>query len=220
MPGPQTLPSRQRARVLDAYRGRGHRNSNLWLVYSVKQDQDLLLHSDRSLVHWLTFLESDPSVAGFAPIPDELSTLLKVGPAAAMILERKDRQLEVHVVAGQDPGLKTVDTHGGPATVRIIAPDDLRAHARLAIRWLKAIGYAGLFRYKDLTPVSNQLTTVFMRRWTGTVNDLIDDLAGADRAAIFAALVKAAIGGHIELDLSSHGLCGASGWKWTGWDAR
>jgi hypothetical protein len=71
MAGVQTLPSRQRARVLEAYRGRGHRNSNLWLVYSVKQDQDLLLHSDRSLVHWLTFLEGDPDVTGFAPIPDQ-----------------------------------------------------------------------------------------------------------------------------------------------------
>jgi len=220
MTGPQTLPSRQRARVLDAYRGRGHRNSNLWLVYSVKQDQDLLLHSDRSLVHWLTFLESDPSVAGFAPIPDELSISLKVGPAAAMVLERRDRQLEVHVVAGQDPGLTVVDTHGGPATVRIITSDELQARARLAVRWLKAIGYAGLFRYKDLTPVTNQLTPVFMRRWRGTVNDVIDDVAGVDRAAIYAGLVKAAIGGHIELDLSSHGLCAASGWKWTGWDAR
>src|SRR5690606_23397495 len=95
MAGVQTLPSRQRARVLEAYRGRGHRNSNLWLVYSVKQDQDLLLHSDRSMVHWLTFLESDPDVTGFAPIPDELSSVLNVGPAAAMVLERKDHQLEV-----------------------------------------------------------------------------------------------------------------------------
>jgi hypothetical protein len=220
MAGVQTLPSRQRARVLEAYRGRGHRNSNLWLVYSVKQDQDLLLHSDRSLVHWLTFLESDPDVTGFAPIPDELSSVLNVGPAAAMVLERKDRQLEVHLVASVAPELTTVETHGGPAKVRVIAPEDLQARARLAVRWLKAIGYAGLFRFKDLTPVSNQLTLAFTRRWSGTVNDLVDDLAGLDRAAILAGLVKAAIGGHVELDLSSHGLCGASGWKWTGWDER
>lgn len=220
MAGVQTLPSRQRARVLDAYRGRGHRNSNLWLVYSVKEDQDLLLHSDRSLVHWLAFLESDPSVAGFRPIPDELSAVLKVAPAAAMILERKDRQLEVHTLADQSPELATIETCAGPAAVRVIAPGELQARARLAARWLKAVGYAGLYRYKDLTPVTNQLTPAFMRRWRGTVNELVDDLAGLDRAAIFAGVVKAAIGGHIELDLSSHGLCGTSGWKWTGWQSR
>lgn len=31
--------STQRARVLDAYRGRGRQNSNLWLGYSVKQNK-------------------------------------------------------------------------------------------------------------------------------------------------------------------------------------
>lgn len=214
MAGAQTLPSRQRARVLDAYRGRGHRNSNLWLVYSVKQDQDLLLHSDRSLVHWLTFLETDPSVVGFRPVTEEMSTELKVGPAAAMVLERKSHQLEVHIVAATDPGVSSVETGVGMATVRVVTVDELQARSRLALRWLKAIGYAGLFRYQDMTPVMNQLATVLMRRWSGTLDDLASDLSGHDRAAVYGAAVKAAIHGHVELDLTSHGLCGASGWKW------
>jgi|APAra7269097559_1048567.scaffolds.fasta_scaffold13733_1 hypothetical protein len=215
-----TLPSRQRGRVLEAYRGRGHRNSNLWLVYSVKQDQDLLLHSDRSLVHWLTFLESDSSVVGFRPINEEVSALLKVGPAAAMVLERKNHQLEVHVVAANSPGVPTVETGVGIATVRVITCDELQTRSRLALRWLKAIGYAGLFRYQDMTPVMNQLATVLMRRMTGTLNDLVDDLSGHDHAAIYGAVVKAAIHGHIDLDLASHGLCGTSGWKWNSMHAR
>lgn len=49
MPGSPTLSSRQRACVLETDRSRGHRNSNLWLVDSVKQDQDIFLNSDRSL---------------------------------------------------------------------------------------------------------------------------------------------------------------------------
>lgn len=60
MAGAQTLPSRQRARVLDAYRGRG--------------------------------------------------VQLKVGPAAAMFLERKSGQLEVHVLAANDPGMPRIET--------------------------------------------------------------------------------------------------------------
>lgn len=220
MAGAQTLPSRQRARVLDAYRGRGHRNSNLWLVYSVKQDQDILLHSDRSLVHWLTFLETDPSVVGFRPLTEEMSAALKVGPATAMVLERKNRQLEVHVLAAGDPGVPTVETGVGIATVRVITVDELQVRSRVALRWLKAIGYAGLFRYQDMTPVMNELAAVLMRRWSGTLNDLTDDLPGHDRAAVYGAIVKAAIHGHVELDLTSHGLCGASGWKWNASQAR
>ena len=78
MPGTPSLPSRQRARVLETYRSRGHRNSNLWLVYSVKRDDDLLLHSDRGLVHWLAFLETDPSIVGFRPATDEICAQLGV----------------------------------------------------------------------------------------------------------------------------------------------
>jgi len=213
MAGAQTLPSRQRGRVLDAYRGRGHRNSNLWLVYSVKQNQDILLHSDRSLVHWLTFLESDPSVVGFRPVTEEMSAELKVEPAAAMILERKNHQLEVHIVAATEPGVSSVETGVGMATVRVVTVDELQTRSRLALRWLKAIAYAGLFRYQDMTPVMNQLAAVLMRRWSGTLDDLASDLPGHDRAAVYGAAVKAAIHGHVELDLTSHGLCGTSGWK-------
>lgn len=220
MAGAQTLPSRQRARVLDAYRGRGRRNSNLWLVYSVKQDQDLLLHSDRSLVHWLTFLETDSSVVGFRPLTDELSAQLKVGPTTGMVLERKNHQLEVHVVAANDPGVASVETGVGVATVRVVTVDELRARSRLALRWLKAIGYAGLSRYQDMTPVMNQLTAALMQRWRGTLDDVANDLSGHDRAAVYGAVVKAAIHGHVALDLSSHGLCGASEWTWCAFQGK
>lgn len=213
MAGPQTLPSRQRARVLDAYRGRGHRNSNLWLVYSVKQDKDLLLHSDRSLVHWLTFLETDPSVVGFRPPTEEMSVELKVGAAAAMVLERKNHQLEVHIVAATDPNVSSVETGVGMATVRVVTIDELQTRSRLALRWLKAIAYAGLFRYHDMTPVMNQLAAALTQRRSGTLDDLASDLFGHDRAAVYGAAVKAAIHGHVELDLTSHGLCGATTWK-------
>lgn len=213
MPGTPSLPSRQRARVLETYRSRGHRNSNLWLAYSVKQDQDLLLHSDRSLVHWLAFLETDPSVVGFRPITDELSAQLKVGPGAATILERRGRGLEVHLLAGGQPTVTAVETGVGPARVRAISAEELQAHARVALRWLKAIGYVGLFRFRDMTAVRNQLVPCIMRRVSGKVDDLVEDLPGFDRAALYAALVTAAIEGNVELDLTTHGLCGASRWK-------
>ena len=78
MPGSPTLSSRQRAHVLKTDRSRSHRNSTLWLVYSVKQDQDILLHSNRSLVHWLAFLETDSSVMSFRPVTDDLVAHLRL----------------------------------------------------------------------------------------------------------------------------------------------
>lgn len=213
MSGSPTLPSRQRARVLETYRGRGHRNSNLWLVYSVKQNQDILLHSDRSLVHWLAFLETDPTVLGFRPVTDQLASQMQVSPAAATILERPDRQLEVHLIACGNQEMETIETGVGPAAIRVISEEELQNLSRIALRWLKAIGYAGLYRFRDLTPVLNELIPSLIRLNSGRVDDLFADLPGFDRAALYAALVKSAIEGTVELDLTSHGLCGTSAWQ-------
>jgi hypothetical protein len=208
----KTPRSAQRARVLDAYRGRGRQNSNLWLGYSVKQNQDLLFHSDRSFVHWLTFLESDPLVVGFYPISQDVSSVLEVGPECAMVVDRSKHQLEVHIVAAVGREVEAVQTESGLATVRVISYDELRARSRLAVHWLKAVNYAGMFRYKSLNVIMNQLAVALTHRQSGTVDDLAQDLAGHDRASVFGAVVKAAIHGRLDLDLSAHGFCGASHW--------
>lgn len=66
--------SQQRLRVMDVYRGRGHRNSNLWLGYSEKLDQDCIVTNDRELVHWIVFLEIDPTVKRFECAPQGADT--------------------------------------------------------------------------------------------------------------------------------------------------
>jgi len=208
----KTPRSAQRARVLDAYRGRGRQNSNLWLAYSVKQNQDLLFHSDRSFVHWLTFLESDPLVVGFYPISQDVSNVLEVGPECAMVVDRSKHQLEVHIVAAVGREVEAVQTDSGLATVRIISYDELRARSRLAVHWLKAVNYAGMFRYKSPNVIMNQLAVALTHRQSGTVDDLAEDLTGHDRASVFGAVVRAAIHGRLNLDLSAHGLCGATHW--------
>lgn len=212
MAAAKTLRSTQRTRVLDAYRGRGRQNSNLWLGYSVKQNQDLIFHSDRSFVHWLTFLESDPSVVGFYPISDGLSAVLGVGPECAMVVDRPKQQLEVHIVAAVARELATVQTDSGLATVRVISYDELRARSRLAVHWLKAVNYAGMLRYTNVAALMNQLAFALTQRHSGTLDDLMEDLAGFDRALVYGAVVRAAIDGRLDLDLSSHGVCGASRW--------
>lgn len=67
-----SLKSSLRQSVIGAYRARGRGNSNLWLVYSPKTDTDWLIPSDRQLVHWLYFLESNPEVRSFNLAPDPI----------------------------------------------------------------------------------------------------------------------------------------------------
>lgn len=210
----QTLPSRQRAQVLQTYRSRGRRNSNLWLAYSVKLDQDLLLYSDRSLVHWLTFLETDRNVSGFGPLPTEVLAQLGVEHSAATLVEHKDHKLEIHLLTDGTRTVSNIDTAAGNAHVRLVALDELQGRARLALRWMKAIGFASMYRSRDLSPVLNQLIVQMMQRDQGSVDDLAADCFGLDRPALYAALVKAAITGCVEIDLTAHSLCGSTHWSW------
>lgn len=184
------LPSRQRARVLDSYRGRGHRNGNLWLVYSIKGNRDFIFHSDRSLVHWLVFLESDPSVASFQEIDDELSERHGLPRASAMFVRYRSGLDEIHLVATELPQIHEIDTGAGVAQLRLIPEESLRTQAQVAVRWLKALSYAAVFRHQDLTVLGNLFTPSLLRRRSGTLDELFSEFSEIDRATAYAVLVR------------------------------
>ena len=143
-----------RRSIPDAYRTRGHRVNNLWLVYSVKTDRDWLLPSDRQFVHWLTFLETNPEVVTFDLAPEPvLSHDDKECRATELdaIAVFRDQHVEWHEVkAGtvrQDADrsqflAQEAAAHDAGAIYRIFNDQDLRPNSKLAVRWLKAIGYA------------------------------------------------------------------------------
>ena len=56
--------------LLKKYRSRGHRNSNLWLVFSVNTARDWIIDSDVRLIYWLLYLESHPDVQSFNLEPE------------------------------------------------------------------------------------------------------------------------------------------------------
>lgn len=213
MSGKSSLASRQRGRVFDAYRGRGHRNSNLWLVYSIKENRDFMLHSDRSLIHWLCYLESDASVASFDVLNEEFCNDIAVEQTRCMLVHCREPRVEIHVVGGERPYAAELHTESAVAKIRHIDSDELEAKAKLAIRWLKALSYVALYRYQDLAPASNQVASLLARSMNGTVNDLAEQLDHLDRAALFAAVVKAAIRGNLKLDLAAKSLCGETQWQ-------
>ncbi len=209
-----TLPSRQRARVLDAYRGRGHRNGNLWLVYSVKENRDFILHSDRSLVHWLAFLESDPCVVSFREIGDVLAAQHDLATSSTMIVQYRSGLEEIHLVAKELPQTLEIDTGIGVARLRGISEEEIRSQAQVAIRWLKALSYATVFRQQDLTTIGNLFTPTLLTLRNGTVGDLLSEFSDVDHATAYAVLVRAAIFGQITMDLKLQGLSPKTPWAW------
>lgn len=131
--------SKQRLRILDAYRGRGRKDNNLFLVYSVKTDRDWILPSDRQFVHWIVFLETAPNVKTFNLAPD-------------IVFAQDEKELRGTEL---DAEVAMFDGHTEWHEVKS-SESELEAHrsqllAQAAAAWREGTKYR-LFTDRDLTP--------------------------------------------------------------------
>jgi len=206
--------SQQRLRVFDAYRGRGRRTNDLWLVYSVKTDRDWILSSNRQLVHWLVFLETEPSVKSFDFSPTKRETSDDVTVAVVLTNGSKERHL---VIADRAEVLKDVNSGANDRQsegIRIYSDIDLRPQVQLAMRWMKAIAFAAALRDKEHMHLRLALLPLLRPMECGVIGQLVEELSGFENSLVLGMLVRLAIEGHVKIDLSSFGFCSATPWAW------
>lgn len=206
--------SLQRLRVFDAYRGRGRRINALWLVYSVKMNQDFIFSSDRRFVHWLTFLETNPLVKSFeltssadGSVPD---TVIKV--------QLNNGGLETHfVLAGRstESALSTSQDGGYQCdSARTFTDVDLEPRVPLAMRWHKALAFAAAIRDKEYAPLRLALIPLVRSMGKGTLGQVLEELRDFEQAATLGVFVRIAVEGHVNIDLEKSRFCYASVWTW------
>lgn len=220
----KSLRSKQRSEVISAYRGRGKRNNNLWLVYSVKTDRDWILPSDRQLVHWIYYLETNPLVASFdlMPIPiishDGEETR---GTELDAIVMNTDGSTEWHEVKSSESektrarsqlNAQSSAAVAAAATYRIFTDTDLRPLGRISIRWLKAICSAAAIRGQEQVQATLSILSIIQSQQAGYVVDLVDELAGFDSAILLGVLARLTIQGHVNLDLQTKGYGYSTRW--------
>lgn len=214
-----------RRSIPEAYRARGRRKNNLWLVYSAKTDRDWLLPSDRQLVHWLAFLEANPDVLTFDLAPEPVlshdDTEQRATELDAIAVYR-DRHVEWHEVkAGtvrQDSDRSQFLAQGAAAseagaTYHIFNDEDLRPKARLAIRWLKAVGFAAAIRAQEHGPCRSALAAYVRDREGGNVRSVISELKNHDPAVVLGMLVRLSVSGTIHLDLEERSFGLGTRWR-------
>jgi hypothetical protein len=174
----QSPRSMLRRSIPDVYRARGHRVNNLWLVYSVKTDRDWILQSDQQLIYWITFLEANPEVITFDLAPDPGGYLedkefnsVKIDAIAYF----RDHHIEWHDIKAEANRREMSNTlsqkqeaaHEVGVIYRIFKDDDLRLNAKLAVRWLKALGFAAAIRGQEHFPCRTALASYFNSKKSG-----------------------------------------------------
>ncbi len=213
-----------RRSIPDAYRARGHRINNLWLVYSPKTDRDWLLPSDRQLVHWLVFLESDREVLSFDLAPEPVASHDANEPRATeldAIVIFRDRHVEWHEVKA---GTKLQETDRSQfqaqvaaaqkagAIYRIINDEDLGPKARLATRWLKAIGFAAAIRGQEHGSCRSALVACLNNKKNGFVRSIVSELQTFDTAVVLGLLVRLSLSGIVCLNLEDQSFGLGTNW--------
>ncbi len=210
--------ARARQSLRSAYRARGHRNANLWLVHSLKTDRDWLIGSDRSLVHWLHYLEADPRVATFIvdPSQEEIRTFGIDGiDAAAAVARTHDGCLEVHRIYESTRAADADAAEGltGVQLVKISATPDLHSCGRHAFRWLNALGYANAIGKDSHHAAFVAVGVVVKQKECGSVGEVIDSLELHSPSIVIGVLVHLAISGSITLDLGSGSVARSTTWS-------
>lgn len=210
-----SMKSTLRKTVMEAYRSRGKGISNLWLIYSAKTNSDWVLPSDRQLIHWLYFLETNPDVSTFdlapEPILSEDENETRATELDALVTPRMGQQEWHEVKAGRgkkDPAHASQTTTQARAaakehaTYRRFDDTDLKPNAKVAMRWAKAMGFAAAIAGQEYIACRTSMLLVFKRRGSGTVRQLLDDLAECDSAVAHGMLVRLAVTGIVRIDLS------------------
>lgn len=214
-----------RRSIPDVYRARGHRVNNLWLVYSPKMDRDWILPSDRQLVHWLVFLESDRDVLSYDLAPEPIMSHDGVEQRETeldAIVIYRDRHVEWHEVkAGTTHSesdrsqfqAQAAAANNAGAIYKIINDVDLAPKARLAIRWLKAIGFAAAIRGQEHGPCRSALVIYLNNKKSGHVSSILTELQAFDSAVVLGMLVRLSVSGIVNLNLEDRSFGLGTIWR-------
>lgn len=224
-----TLKSQLRQTVIDAYRARGHGPSNLWLVTSVKTNQDWLLPSDRQLIHWIACLEINSDVIDFDLAPEVILSQDSNEQKATQldaIVTYKDHRIAWHEVkAGrnkQDPNNRSQFLAQAAAAskehvqYRIFNDRDLKPLTKMALRWIKPLAFANALCGQEHSHCRALLVTYFKQHESGNIGQIMHALSEHDQAIVLGMVSRLAFQGVITLDLSKYSFGLLSPWSYRG----
>lgn len=222
-----SLKSSLRKSVLKTYRARGRSVSNLWLVYSVKTNSDWILPSDRQLIHWLYFLETNPDVVSFnlapEPILSEDNNEVRATELDAIVTFRDGSIAWHEVKAGKEPNdpshlsQKQAQINAAAKAHRIYKrfnDTDLAPIVKISLRWLMAISYAAAIREHEHINCRTYLLIAIREQKEGTINSLLVELGGFESAVVLGVLIRLAIEGYVDINLKDKSFGKLTPWSY------
>jgi hypothetical protein len=222
-----SLKSSLRKSVIGAYRSRGKGKNNLWLVSSIKTKQDWILPSDRQLVHWIYYLETNQKVTDFNLAPEPILSYddneVRATELDAIVTLNNKHQEWHEVKAGKG---KSDDSNKSQFLAQAAAAsknqvsyhrfddNELKSKVKVAMRWLKPISYANVVKDEGNNHCRTELVLNLKNLKAGNVKQVLDLMAMHDSALVIGFIAKLAIEGIIALDLNVRTFGLLTPWKY------
>jgi len=206
----QTPQARVRDSLYKHYKARGRKKYNLWLVYSPKLNRDIIIDSDKQLIYWLHFLESDPTVESFL-LHDKQN---RADPDFFVTFrggERRADFLQLPPESNLKPSVTYFDNKVWEN--RFIQEDELIKTSQQAQRWLKPIMFAAAIREQQLLPLHNTLIIAEHKYKSGILADLLAESSGHDSMKVLGMVMRHFTEGRILLELSNATFGNNTPWK-------
>lgn len=200
-PAAKAFPRSLRDRLRKRYGLEPGGLNNPWLGYSVKIDRDVMFDSDRRLLHWISFLETERSVREFELSPPREKTP-GVSRGVAAIVETAAQQVEWHVLVDCADDGEPISTNPSCQNIRRISEEDLRRTARMAIRWMKPIAFASAIRGMELNACRQALVTYFAEKRSGEILQVLAEFDVFPAAMLLGMFARLSIEGVIDINLA------------------
>lgn len=226
LPDTSTVKSSLRKSIIQTHRARGKGLNNIWLVYSHKSNRDLILPSDRQLIHWLYYLESNPEVTIFKLPWEKIISQDESGIKATIFdaeVVKSNGLSEWHEVkAGTS---KCAPEHLSQMQAQINASKNhnikyvrfndiqLKPKVKVALRWFKALHYVAAIRNQQLIPCRNSLIILIQKMKSGTLKSVLDRMDNFEESVVIGMVVRLAIENILSLNLHDRTLGYCTQWK-------
>jgi hypothetical protein len=196
--------------------------SSLWLAYSEKLKADVHLAGDYEMLHWVSELETNPTVRSFKHDENVNVSLLvddesKFESLRVIYVECTDGTVELHQIdASDNMVLERVCT-----PVRFFRLGEREIEARLvhisAARlkdfsksslafWLRVLGFVSQIRDYDMRHEMGLAGTAVALNKAGTIRSLLENLAIADPAIAVGAICRMILHGKISVVVERRGF--------------
>lgn len=224
-----SLKSSLRKTVIGAYRARGKGKSNLWLVTSIKTNQDWILPSDRQLVHWIYYLETNQDVIDFDLAPEPIlshdDNEVRSTELDAIVNFKNKRQEWHEVKAGKGKSdianrsqflAQAAASSKNQASYLRFDDDDLKSKVKVSMRWLKPISFASAIKGQEHLQCRTVLVMHLKNLKSGNIRQILELMTEYDLNVVIGLISRLAIEGIINVDLNKCTFGLLSPWKYHG----